>query len=70
MAILPHLNLTDIPQHSWHCGDKRIGSFLDDGDRKRYLHLLREVSLATRVQLHVFVLMTAAHAFSIEAPTD
>jgi putative transposase len=39
-------------------GNNRLPCFLDDGDRRRYLQLLRESSLATGYVLHAYVLMT------------
>jgi putative transposase len=57
MARLPRLDLPCIPQHVVQRGNNRLPCFLDDGDRLRYLQLLREALLATDVQLHAYVLM-------------
>lgn len=57
MARLPRLDLPGIPQHIVQRGNNRLPCFLDDGDRLRYLTLLREALLATGVQLHAYVLM-------------
>ncbi len=57
MARLPRLDLPGIPQHIVQRGNNRLPCFLDDGDRLRYLQLLREALLATRVRLHAYVLM-------------
>jgi putative transposase len=57
MARRPRLDLPCIPQHVVQRGNNRLPCFLDDGDRLRYLHLLREALLATGVQLHAYVLM-------------
>ncbi|WP_260297588.1 transposase [Xanthomonas sp. WHRI 6108] len=38
-------------------GNNRLPCFLDDGDRLRYLHLLRDALYAIGCQLHVYVLM-------------
>lgn len=57
MARRPRLDLPRIPQHVVQRGNNRLPCFLDDSDRLRYLHLLREALLATGVQLHAYVLM-------------
>lgn len=57
MARLPRLDLPGIARHIVQRGNNRLPCFLDDGDRLRYLHLLREVLLATGVRLHAYVLM-------------
>lgn len=57
MARLPRLDLPGIPQHIVQRGNNRLPCFLDDGDRLRYLQLLREALLATGVRLHAYVLM-------------
>ncbi|MEG3190804.1 transposase [Lysobacter sp. D1-1-M9] len=38
-------------------GNNRLPCFLDDADRARYRHLLREALLATDCRLHAYVLM-------------
>jgi putative transposase len=57
MARLPRLDLPGIPQHVVQRGNNRLPCFLDDGDRLRYLQLLRESLAATRCRLHAYVLM-------------
>ena len=57
MARLPRLDLPGIPQHVVQRGNNRLPCFLDDGDRLRYLQLLRESLVATRCRLHAYVLM-------------
>jgi putative transposase len=57
MARLPRLDLPGIPQHVVQRGNNRLPCFLDDDDRHRYLTLLRQALLATKVQLHAYVLM-------------
>lgn len=58
MARQPRLDLPGIPQHIVQRGNNRLPCFLDDQDRTRYLHLLREALLATGCRLHAYVLMT------------
>jgi putative transposase len=57
MARLPRLDLPGVPQHIVQRGNNRLPCFLDDGDRLRYLTLLREAITATGVRLHAYVLM-------------
>lgn len=57
MARLPRLDLPGVPQHIVQRGNNRLPCFLDDGDRLRYLTLLREALLATGVCMHAYVLM-------------
>ena len=57
MARLPRLDLPGIPQHIVQRGNNRLPCFLDDGDPQRYLALLREALVATKVQLHAYALM-------------
>jgi putative transposase len=57
MARLPRLDLPGIPQHIVQRGNNRLPCFLDDDDRHRYLHLLREALLASTCRLHAYVLM-------------
>lgn len=57
MARLPRLDLPGIPQHVVQRGNNRLPCFLDDGDRLRYLQLLREALPATHCHLHAYVLM-------------
>ena len=57
MARLPRLELAGVPQHVVQRGNNRLPCFLDDTDRARYLHLLRESLLASDCALHAYVLM-------------
>jgi putative transposase len=57
MARLPRLDLPGVPQHIVQRGNNRLPCFLDDGDRLRYLTLLRDALAATGVRLHAYVLM-------------
>lgn len=57
MARLPRFDLPDIPQHVVQRGNNRLPCFLDDADRARYRHLLREALLATGCRLHAYVLV-------------
>ena len=57
MARLPRLDLPGIPQHIVQRGNNRLPCFLDDEDRSRYCHLLRDALLATGCHLHAYVLM-------------
>ena len=57
MARQPRLDLAGIPQHIVQRGNNRLPCFLDDADRSRYLHLLREALLDTNSALHAYVLM-------------
>lgn len=68
MARLPRLDLPGIPQHIVQRGNNRLPCFLDDGDRLRYLQLLRESLLATQVRLHAYVLMDN-HVHLLATPT-
>ena len=57
MARLPRLDLPGIPQHVVQRSNNRLPCFLDDDDRRRYLHLLHEALIDTAVELHAYVLM-------------
>ena len=57
MARLPRIDLPGIPQHVVQRGNNRLPCFLDDGDRLRYLQLLRESLATTHCSLHAYVLM-------------
>jgi len=57
MARQPRLDLPGIPQHVVQRGNNRLPCFLDDDDRRRYLHLLGEALLDTGCALHAYVLM-------------
>ncbi|MFT3790911.1 MAG: transposase [Rudaea sp.] len=58
MARLPRFDLADIPQHVVQRGNNRLPCFLDDGDRSRYLTLLKDALLKNRCRLHAYVLMS------------
>jgi putative transposase len=57
MARQPRLDLPGVPQHVVQRGNNRLPCFLDDADRRRYLHLLGEALLETGCALHAYVLM-------------
>lgn len=57
MARLPRLDLPGVPQHVVQRGNNRLPCFLDDDDRRRYLHLLHDALIDTAVKLHAYVLM-------------
>src|SRR3546814_7369662 len=57
MARFPRIDLPGIPQHVVQRGNNRLPCFLDDGDRLRYLQLLRESLAMTHCSLHAYVLM-------------
>lgn len=57
MARLPRIDLAGIPQHVVQRGNNRLPCFLDNGDRREYLALLRQALLDTGCQLHAYVLM-------------
>lgn len=57
MARLPRLDLPGIAQHVVQRGNNRLPCFIDDEDRRRYLHLLLEALMQTRCLLHAYVLM-------------
>lgn len=57
MARRSRLDLPHIPQHVVQRGNHRLPCFLDDADRQRYLHWLREALFDTGVALHAYVLM-------------
>lgn len=57
MARQPRLDLPGIPQHVIQRGNNRLPCFLEDADRRRYLHLLGEALLDTGCALHAYVLM-------------
>ena len=57
MARLPRISLPGIPQHVVQRGNNRLPCFLDDGDRLRYLHLLRDALHHCDCRLHAYVLM-------------
>lgn len=50
-------SIPGIPQHIVQRGNNRLPCFLDDEDRQRYLQLLRQAALATKCQIHAYVLM-------------
>ncbi|HET6546532.1 MAG TPA: transposase [Rhodanobacteraceae bacterium] len=57
MARQPRFDLPGIPQHVIQRGNNRLPCFLDDADRRRYLHLLGEALIQTHCMLHAWVLM-------------
>jgi len=69
MARQPRLDVPGIPQHVVQRGNNRLPCFLDDGDRRRYLQLLRESSLATGCVPHAYVLMTNHVHLLLTPPT-
>jgi len=69
MARQPRLNVPGIPQHVVQRGNNRLPCFLDDDDRRRYLRLLRESSLATGCVVHAYVLMTNHVHLLLTPPT-
>jgi putative transposase len=54
MARLPRIDLPGIPQYVVQRGNNRLPCFLDDGDRLRYLQLLRESLATTHCGLHAY----------------
>ena len=69
MARQPRLDVPGIPQHVVQRGNNRLPCFLDADDRRRYLQLLRESSLATGCVLHAYVLMTNHVHLLLTPPT-
>ncbi|MCA7904932.1 transposase [Burkholderia cepacia] len=69
MARLPRLDLPGIPQHVEQRGNNRLPCFLDDADRQRYLHLLRDELPHTGCLLHAYVLMDN-HVHLLLTPPD
>lgn len=57
MARLPRLSIGGHPHHVIQRGHNRAAVFIDDDDRRRYLHVLREVSTDCGVALHAYVLL-------------
>jgi len=57
MARQPRLDLPGVAQHIVQRGNNRLPCFMDDADRFRYRHLLREALLANGCRLHAYVLM-------------
>ncbi|WP_225723195.1 transposase [Burkholderia cepacia] len=68
-ARLTRLDLPGIPQHIVQRGNNRLPCFLDDADRQRYLHLLRDALLHTGCLLHAYVLMDN-HVHLLLTPPD
>lgn len=58
MARQRRLDLPGLPQHIVQRGNNRNACFFDDGDRHRYLDLLRDTAGAAGVEVHAYVLMT------------
>nr|WP_244672038.1 transposase [Pseudoxanthomonas spadix] len=67
MARLPRIALPGIPQHVVQRGNNRLPCFLDDGDRLRYLQLLRDALHHSGSTLHAYVLM-ANHVHLLLTP--
>lgn len=57
MARLPRMTLPGISQHVVQRGNNRLPCLLDDDDRLRDLHLLRDALQHCDCQLHAYVLM-------------
>lgn len=57
MARQPRLDLPGTPQHVVQRGNNRLPCFLDNNDRRSYLHFLGEALDHTRCRLHGWVLM-------------
>ena len=57
MARQPRHDLPGIPQHIVQRGNNRLPCFLDEVDRRTYLHLLAEALHCTGCRLHGWVLM-------------
>ena len=58
---MPRLPRVVLPGHTLHIiqrGNNRGACFIDDGDRKRYLATLLQVSRRARCTIHAYVLMT------------
>lgn len=51
------MSLPGVPQHVVQRGNNRLPCFLDDGDRRRYLQLLRDALPREGCLLHAYVLM-------------
>jgi putative transposase len=58
MPRKPRFNLPGVPQHVVQRGNNREPCFLGEGDYRRYLDDLRDVSQKSGCQLHAYVLMT------------
>jgi len=58
MARQRRLDLPGLPQHIVQRGNNRNACFFDDGDRNRYLDLLRDTAGAAGLAVHAYVLMT------------
>lgn len=58
MARLPRLDFPGIARHIVQRGNNRMPCFLDDEDRRRYLHGLYECLRRFECKLHAYVLMT------------
>lgn len=69
MVRLPRFDLPGIPQHVVQRGNNRLPCFLDDGDRERYLHLLRHAAVATGCAVHGYVLMSN-HVHLLVTPAE
>lgn len=67
MKRQPRFDLPGVPQHIVQRGNNRMPCFLDEGDRVRYLALLREALHETNCVLHAYVLMDN-HAHLLVTP--
>jgi putative transposase len=62
------MTIPGIPQHVVQRGNNRLPCFLDDGDRLRYLQLLRDALTHSGCALHAYVLMDN-HVHLLLTPT-
>lgn len=69
MPRLPRLDVPGIPQHVVQRGNDRQPCFYSDGDRRRYLEDLREISLKLGCAVHAYVLMTN-HVHLLATPRE
>jgi putative transposase len=58
MLRKPRFNLPSVPQHVIQRDNNREPCFLAEGDYRRYLDNLNDVSVKFKCQIHVYVLMT------------
>lgn len=58
MPRRPRIDLPGVPQHVVQRGNDRQPCFFREDDYARYLHDLRELSLARECRVHAYVLMT------------
>jgi len=57
MPRRPRLELPGVPLHITHRGVNRAAIFIDDDDRRHYLHLLRLFAAQHAIAVHAYVLM-------------